>query len=213
MSVTGGDYFQTGLQWNRNYDAMWFDGSNDFVTVPTTGLQTTGGRIECDYFPNRVNATEMIFSHSTTSGGANRLYLQNISGVFSIQIGAETLFSTSQTFDAKKWQHIGIVWDGGSYSYVWDAADYAIDTYTGLSILDANATLGSHYFGDSLFTQGCLRNLQFFDASDTLVDTFAGYGIDDADWGGTVSGSPERCLVHPRGAVIRGLDMTPYVVH
>lgn len=218
--MKGGDYFPSGLQWKRKYNAMWFDGINNYVgSIPVYPIDPSFFSVSCDFWLPLTSQSKhrglwsylQILSASAMYGvslsvyGSNRLYLW-VGGRPTYPYYFPFAGVTIVTHNA--WHHASYTYNSGLHVVVLDGVTQITATQ-----LMSGGTLppltAGRWAVNSTGFPGCgiIKNVQV-DATQ-----IKGNGITAANWvGGTVFAS-EHCLIHPTGAVIRYANAVPYVVH
>jgi len=145
-------------------EGMSFDGVNDGVRVTTTGYNASQGSISCCFnIKNTYTTNSMIFTHSTASGGANRIYIWiNSSNIIHIGLGDTSTISTGVNADGK--HTVTMTWDNGDYFGYVDGVETNQGTYTNLSSIHSFATIGNFFDGLSGFYKDEVIDLKIYDS-------------------------------------------------
>lgn len=197
----------------RHDAAMWLDGVEDKVSSLPHPLVTTYCEMSLDYF-YAPKPSGGVVAHAIISGvsESNMRF-----GVIYRQDNPLLVLSWRQGVTNSHWSRLITL---SILIYTWNhiIVRYWFDTSTADLIINDTQYLGlsmssvayiepgaSWIVGGreaSLYAHGCIRNIMISNGSD--ITTIAGNGIESSNWaGGVIAGSPERCLVHVRGAVIR----------
>ena len=118
-------------------NAIDFDGTNDYATMPTSGFNTSAGTVELwaniDTFPSTDN--KYMFSHLTPSPTANRVYVNlKPDNTWGTGMGDTYDLVRGSTVNADTWYHLVLTWDGANARGYRDGVlDFGPTSYTGLT--------------------------------------------------------------------------------
>lgn len=110
---------------------LYFDGSDDLVTVGTTGFGSTKGTVSLWVKPtNSIPSQSMMFAHQS---GNNRLYIGiNSSPAINIGIADNGGINVSQNLVLNEWQHLSFTYDSGAWYFYYNGKQISTGSYSGL---------------------------------------------------------------------------------
>ena len=120
---------------------LWFDGSDDKVSVGTSGFDSNQGSVSLWFKPNSglINNT-MIFGHQAVN---NRLYIGSSSWPrIKLGIADSGGIDSSQDISYNEWQHIVLTYDSGSYSFYYNGEEVKSSSYSGSITFLSTAEIG-----------------------------------------------------------------------
>jgi len=116
------------------------------VEFPTTGMSVTSGTISLWGYLNEPQAgrTRYFFGHTTRPPYGSRIQIYMNSGGSSLSLGLGDTHARRADITSlalKKWHHIVLTWNNGSYVVYVNGAKAAEGAYTGLTALDPVASI------------------------------------------------------------------------
>ncbi|MEN6384976.1 MAG: LamG-like jellyroll fold domain-containing protein [Phycisphaerales bacterium] len=122
---------------------LQFDGVNDALQVPTTGLTASAGSITVQAYIANSQNIQYFFGHSV-GAWSSRIQLYMANGQLGIGMGG-THFSASniRAMELNKWYSLALTWNGTNYTAYLDGAQIAAGTYSGLTSLASFADFGN----------------------------------------------------------------------
>lgn len=127
--------------------ALGFDGSDDYVSVPTPSGIMNSGTVAAWVKPYDVYVTA-IHGIFISGWGVNyqRIYIldYNIGGLhkFYICLGGSTLVNSTYDFLVDTWQHVALSWEGSIYYIYVNGLQVITGTATALDGLSATSRIG-----------------------------------------------------------------------
>jgi hypothetical protein len=131
-------------------DQMWsglgevnFDGIDDYVEIPTSGLDVSNGTIAMWVRVNDLSQSMYFFGH-TVGSWSNRIQLYADAGSLALGLGdSHSLRQNIATLQTQRWYHLCLTWDGTNYTVYLDGTSRATGSYTGFTTLDTLADIGN----------------------------------------------------------------------
>ena len=122
---------------------LQFDGTNDALQVPTTGLTASAGTITVQAYVTSSQNVQYFFGHSV-GAWSNRIQLYTSAGQLCVGMGGT--HSSAINLDAislNEWHNLALTWNGTNYTAYLDGRQIASGTYTGLTSLTTFADFGN----------------------------------------------------------------------
>jgi len=166
--------------------AMNFDGSNDYVTIPTTGASKDTGAISL-----WVKASAPSGSMVSTAGTYARIYLKysDVGDQVYFQLGNPSAYLTGN-ISVNIWHHMVGVWNNGLASLYIDGISVASNVaYTGLTEVQNPMTIGS-FGGGSVFLNGLIDDVRIYNYALTPLQIKLLYNENSSVRFGPSSGLP-----------------------
>lgn len=195
---------------------MWFDGSDDYVKCPAVAINPTFS-ITASALVNTFLETGYQHIISARNDGYAPFWQLLLHhrykkiGFYNPITGmtkSVVILSLNQTY------HIGVVVSPTLTTFVIDDIVNSAASVHG-TLSNGNFIRIGYEEANARFWTGMIRHVTIWDGdyrtNPPKLAEWKGLGVTSADWqdttgnghDGTVYGSPERCLVHRRGAVIR----------
>jgi len=156
--------------------ALDFDGSNDYVEVPTNGISPDQGTVVAWVCPHILGNEDYIFCHYDSG---NRIYMNDYDG-FRIGIGSSANVDTGIDFVIDAWQQVVLVWNNGEYFAYYNGEEVKNGSYTGLDSIAPTARLGNWASGGFNFN-GTIDDVRIYNyartAEQILQDYNGGKGV------------------------------------
>jgi hypothetical protein len=152
-------------------NAIDFDGTNDYATMPTSGFNTSAGTVELwtniDTFPSADN--KYMFSH-LTSPTANRVYVNlKPDNTWGTGMGDTYDLVRGSVVSAGTWYHLVLTWDGTNVrGYKDGTLNFGPTSYSGLT------TVGN------IYVSAWDNTAEWFDG--TLDEVRVSETVRSADW-------------------------------
>ena len=229
-----------GVKMPRKRPAMWFDGVDDYVQCDNVFTFGWTWSLSFWIFPllsaSDIGMLSIGDNMFVRTSATNRLHLY----FFYRQVVDGYVFNVSMPLLSLTWTHVVLALSAGNLKIFKDGE--LVNDVTTAGTLRGIGTLASCTLGTFLTLQkfnGTYQDVIIYNTTLSqaraaaiynggyvrrqldLSDAALAWRINTADYGhdssgnnkhGTVYGSPERCLVHRRGHVIRGNPPNRYVV-
>ena len=136
-----------------------FDGEDDDISFPLTGLLPTAGSILMWVNQLDVDAdnSRYIFNHHDP----NRIYIKSPGGNLLVTIGSGGQAGTDEILKIGEWYHIALAWDNGQYELYLDGESVQKGTHQGLNAINQTSHLCNHR-GTQAFNSAVVDEFKVF---------------------------------------------------
>jgi len=116
--------------------AVWFDGQDDYATMPVNGFNLGEGTVELwmntDSLPDIYS--DYLFAHRQEEPITDRVYMRYLTdGKWSTGMGSTFGLDTGSTITIETWYHMALSWDGSEVrGYLNGALDFGPTPYSDL---------------------------------------------------------------------------------
>lgn len=135
----------TGATWKPESECkfgrcLYFDGSDDVVSVGTDNFGSTKGTVSLWVKPTgAIPSNSMLFGHQN---GGNRLYVGiNSTPAINIGIADSGAINVNQNLILNEWQHISFSYDSGTWIFYYNGQQISTGSYSGSISFAATAEI------------------------------------------------------------------------
>lgn len=170
-SGNGYDGTVIGATWTSGMTggALEFDGNDDVVEIPTSGLNVNDGTLSLWAYARDLSGLQFLFGH--TANSSNRMQLYCVAGNLALGLGDNlTLRTNIQSLNLNVWHHLALTWDGSDYAVYVDGIEAASGVYSNFTTLNSYADIGNYGLAasrDSAFN-GIIDDVRIFGSSDAV---------------------------------------------
>ena len=167
--------------------AFVFDGDEDYIVAPTTGMNSHKGTVmawvKVAGPGDLPGYSELIFSHRY--GATNtRIYMLKADGTgmsYLVRMGGNSWDDTGCDFVLDEWAHVALVWDNGNYYAYFNGLEVKSGSYTDFGNLDSVVHLGNYKATDKKYAfNGTIDEVVIYDEAlteDEIKDIFNNYDV------------------------------------
>jgi len=134
--TTGGNMDENNQAAGKVAGAIYFDGDENFATMPTSGFNTEAGSVELWVSLDSISDTgsDYFFAHRQADPKADRVYLRVWpDGEWGTGMGSTYDLERGDTLETDTWHHMAITWNDTAVSGFLDGAqDFGPADFTGL---------------------------------------------------------------------------------
>jgi len=136
-----------------------FDGTDDYVSVTTSGHQTTKGTISGWFYPV-LGGEQALFSVGTASVGKIRSLFLNGANLKFIGYGAD--WDTNVDIVTNTWYHLALTWDGNNVVVYVNGVAYPNSSLTLNTPDGTELKIGTATWTDNYYSDGAISNLSLY---------------------------------------------------